>query len=33
MSVLPMKRVLIIGLRKDRKQMLELLQGLTLQGA
>ncbi len=26
MSVLPMKRVLIIGLRKDRKQMLELLQ-------
>lgn len=26
MSVLPMKRVLIVGLRKDRKQILELLQ-------
>lgn len=26
MSVLPMKRMLIIGLRKDRKEMLELLQ-------
>ena len=28
MSVLPMKRALIVGLRKNRKQMLEYLQRL-----
>ena len=26
MAVLPMKRVLIVGLRRDRKKLLELLQ-------
>ena len=26
MSVLPMKRVLIVGLKKDRKRILEFLQ-------